>query len=338
MREAFLSRWRIGATMGYNNGLPTGTTSVGDEDAVPQLGMALDIGAAAADPAYLFMGRQLGDNGGERRYGYCDRQEWQQQSALQTHWTSDSSGTALGVWATHAHTRKELRKHALAMPNWRLWIQQADRTPFRVLVSARELGAHLNYGRTVHNATMKKRIGIATNALSKLRFLPGSWAKRQMFARQGANCRAFWGAVATPLGKSQINAMRTAVVRAPRAKGDHRRKRRSVDIALNVKSDGNTHPQLYFIERRLLDFRRWVLRASEESLAKAARSLRPRTYRLNGGVTNLVRSSIAQVGWTLDDRMCIWRRGAQPQPAQHQYGHSAGAALPRLETSVMEAS
>ena len=91
MREAFLSRWRIGANMDYNNGLPTGTSSVGDEDAVPKLGMALDIGAAATDPTYFFMGGQL--------------------------------------------------------------------------------GAHLNYGRTVHNATMKKRIGIFKKCLKQTPFL-----------------------------------------------------------------------------------------------------------------------------------------------------------------------
>eukprot|EP00928_Gymnodinium_smaydae_P005049 TRINITY_DN11740_c1_g2_i2.p1 TRINITY_DN11740_c1_g2~~TRINITY_DN11740_c1_g2_i2.p1 ORF type:complete len:1975 (-),score=190.27 TRINITY_DN11740_c1_g2_i2:196-6120(-) len=210
------------------------------------------------------------------------------------------------LWATCNHTRSRMRSICNQPRFFRG--EGKDKYPLCVASSARELGAHLNYANTNRNATLKQRVSDAKAALAKLRRMPGSWMDRQIFVKQGTNAKALWGAVATPVGQSVIDGLRTATVRAQRPKGDHRRKRRSVDLAITLPSIGAVDPELYLLQHRLLGVRRWLIRTNDDGRDRAVSILQKGGGQQAGAISLLLKSA-QKVGWKIYGNFEVSRAG-----------------------------
>ena len=175
----------------------------------------------------------------------------------------------------------------------------------RICLSMRELGSHINYANLLHNATLQKRVKGSKHMLQKLRFLPGSWQRRQVFVKGGSNRKAWWGAEATPVGKHLVNSLRLATVRAMRPKGDLKRMKRSVDLALNICSDTTADPGFALVKQRLFADRRWLLKADQSSVDVFSEVLSHDGPSKKAGLVTLLKSSLSEVGWRIDGDLNI---------------------------------
>ena len=200
--------------------------------------------------------------------------------------------------------------------------------------SFRDLGAHLNFTRSKSGSTLTERMEKGIRMCARLKWLGINHQTKEKIILTNILPAALYGAETTMVAKATMAKLRTAImdVIGPGSA------KRSVEIAFDfTESSKELDPQVYVLTKRVLELRRNIAKNQNREglirlILKRLKTPRPNKkqkrshsdwWRNNDedetskddsymGPVKLLMQSLDDIGWTLDENICMTKTGEIP--------------------------